>query len=39
MDSAREWAEQLSKVAPLALSSIKEVLRAVDGESIQNSFP
>ena len=38
MDAAREWAEQLAKVAPLALQSIKEVLRATDGESIQNSF-
>ena len=31
MDSAREWAQQLAKVAPLALQSIKEVLRATDG--------
>ena len=38
MDSAREWAEQLANVAPLALQSIKEVLRATDGESIRNSF-
>ena len=38
MDSAREWAEQLAKVAPLALQSIKEVLRATDGESVRNSF-
>ncbi len=38
MNAAREWAEQLAKVAPLALQSIKEVLRATDGESIQNSF-
>lgn len=38
MSAAREWAEQLAKVAPLALQSIKEVLRATDGESIHNSF-
>ena len=38
MDSAPEWAEQLANVAPLALQSIKEVLRATDGESIRNSF-
>ncbi len=38
MDSAREWAEQLAKVAPLALQSIKEVLRATDGKSVRNSF-
>jgi crotonobetainyl-CoA hydratase len=38
MNTAMEWAEQLAKVAPLALQSIKEVLRAIDGESIENSF-
>lgn len=38
MESAMEWAEQLSGVAPLALQSIKEVLRAIDGVSIQNAF-
>ena len=38
MESAMAWAEQLSGVAPLALQSIKEVLRAVDGVSIQHAF-
>lgn len=38
MSAAREWAEQLARVAPLALQSIKEVLRATDGESIRDSF-
>ena len=38
MNTAMEWAEQLSQVAPLALQSVKEVLRAIDGESIQNAF-
>ena len=38
MSAAREWANQLTDVAPLALQSIKEVLRAIDGESIRNSF-
>ena len=38
MPTARAWAEQLSQVAPLALQSIKEVLRSIEGESIQNSF-
>ena len=28
----------MSQVAPLALQSIKEVLRAIEGESIENSF-
>ncbi|WP_423908163.1 enoyl-CoA hydratase-related protein [Candidatus Spongiihabitans sp.] len=38
MTTARQWAAQLAQVAPLALQSIKEVLRAVDGESIRDSF-
>ena len=38
MSAAREWANQLTDVAPLALQSVKEVLRAIDGESIRNSF-
>ncbi len=38
MHSARGWAEQLARVAPLALQSIKEVLRAVDGQSIRDAF-
>ncbi len=38
MSAAREWAEQISQVAPLALQSIKEVLRAIEGESVQNAF-
>jgi len=38
MSAAREWADQLALVAPLALQSIKEVLRAIDGESIQAAF-
>jgi crotonobetainyl-CoA hydratase len=38
MSTAREWADQMAQVAPLALQSIKEVLRAIEGESIQKSF-
>ena len=38
MTCAQEWAEKLTPVAPLALQSIKEVLRAIEGESIRNSF-
>ena len=38
MENAYEWAGKLATVAPLALQSIKEVLRAVDGNSVQNSF-
>ncbi|MFT5112279.1 MAG: crotonobetainyl-CoA hydratase [Parasphingorhabdus sp.] len=35
---ANEWAEKLAGVAPLALQSVKEVLRCIDSESVQNSF-
>ena len=38
MAEALEWAKKMSGVAPLALQSIKEVLRAIDGESVQDSF-
>ena len=38
MPAAREWADRLAGVAPLALHSIKEVLQAIDGESIRRAF-
>ena len=38
LPTAREWADKISQVAPLALQSIKEVLRAIEGESVQESF-
>jgi crotonobetainyl-CoA hydratase len=38
MSTAREWAQKMAQVAPLALQSIKEVLRAIEAESIENSF-
>jgi crotonobetainyl-CoA hydratase len=38
MDAAMEWANKLAETAPLALQSIKEVLRAIDGNSIRQSF-
>ena len=38
METAMAWATQLADVAPLALQSIKEVLRAIEGETIQNAF-
>lgn len=38
MSTARKWAEKIAPVAPLALQSIKEVLRAIEGESIEHSF-
>ncbi len=38
METAMEWATQLTAVAPLALQSIKEVLRAIEGDTIQDAF-
>ena len=32
------WAQQLSEVAPLALQSVKELLRAIEGDTIQEAF-
>jgi crotonobetainyl-CoA hydratase len=38
METAMAWATQLAGVAPLALQSIKEVLRAIEGDTIQDAF-
>ena len=38
MSKAREWAQQLSQVAPLALQSIKEVLRAIECQPLEQAF-
>jgi len=38
LDSAREWAGQMAQVAPLALQSIKEVLRAIECEPVEKAF-
>ncbi len=38
MNKAREWADQLAEAAPLALQTIKEVLRAIEAESIEGAF-
>ena len=38
MTRAREWAGQLSQVAPLALQSIKEVLRAIECQPLEQAF-
>jgi crotonobetainyl-CoA hydratase len=38
MDAAMEWANKMAETAPLALQSVKEVLRAMDGNSIRESF-
>ncbi len=38
MTTARDWADQLAEAAPLALQTVKEVLRAIEGETIQSAF-
>jgi crotonobetainyl-CoA hydratase len=38
METAMAWANQLSEVAPLALQSVKELLRAIEDDTIQNAF-
>ncbi len=35
---ARAWAEQLAESAPLALQTVKEVLRTIEAESLEGSF-
>ena len=38
MATARAWAEQLAGVAPLALQSVKELLRGIEGDTVQKAF-
>ncbi len=38
MAKARAWADKLAGVAPLALQSVKELLRAIEGDTIQQAF-
>jgi crotonobetainyl-CoA hydratase len=38
MAAAREWAAQMAQVAPLALQSIKEVLRAIECQPTEQAF-
>jgi crotonobetainyl-CoA hydratase len=38
MTTARAWANQLAGVAPPALQSIKELFRAIEGDTIQQAF-
>jgi len=38
LNTAREWAQQIADSAPLAVQTIKEVLRAIEGETIENAF-
>ena len=38
MATARDWADRLAASAPLALQTVKEVLRAIEAESIEGAF-
>jgi crotonobetainyl-CoA hydratase len=38
METAMAWANQLAEVAPLALQSVKELLRAIERDTIQDAF-
>lgn len=38
MDSAREWADQLAKSAPLALQAVKEVIRGIECVPLEQAF-
>ncbi|WP_339673548.1 enoyl-CoA hydratase-related protein [Dasania marina] len=38
METARAWANQLAESAPLAVQSIKELMRATEGDTIKESF-
>ncbi|MEE9194270.1 MAG: enoyl-CoA hydratase-related protein [Alphaproteobacteria bacterium] len=38
MATAREWAERLSEAAPLALQTVKEVLRAIECVPLESAF-
>jgi len=38
METAMAWANQLAEVAPLALQSVKELLRAIEDDTIQEAF-
>jgi crotonobetainyl-CoA hydratase len=38
METARQWAGQLAKAAPLALQTVKEVLRAIECKPLRETF-
>ncbi len=38
MQTARAWANKLAGVAPLALQSVKEILRAIEGDTVRQAF-
>ncbi|WP_395686517.1 carnitinyl-CoA dehydratase [Aestuariivirga sp.] len=38
MTAARQWADQLAKSAPLAMQTVKEVLRAIETKPLRETF-
>ena len=38
LQRSREWADQLAEAAPLAVQSVKEILRAIEGDTIEHAF-
>ena len=38
MTRAREWADQIADSAPLAVQTVNEVLRAIEGDTVENAF-
>lgn len=38
MSAAREWADQLAQSAPLALQTVKEVLREIEAQPLEQAF-
>ena len=36
--TAMDWAQQIADSAPLAVQTIKEVLRAIEGDTIEDAF-
>ena len=38
MAKTREWAQQLAESAPLALQTVKEVLRTIEAENLEDAF-
>ena len=38
LETAREWADKMSQTAPLAMQSVKEVLRAIECLPLKDAF-
>ena len=38
MTKARDWADQIADSAPLAVQTVKEVLRSIEGDTIEHAF-